>query len=74
MGKLAESILKDIQEVLNRPVFSPTEQEVLVGLINTKITKAIEAEVHPYRMETENLTNFVTFQLEEGASYHDILF
>ena len=71
---IAKTILKDIAVVLNRPLLSLEEEAVIVELIDTKINKLVESEVYAYKMETENLTNFINFQLEEGAEFHNILF
>ncbi len=74
MENSARSLLQDITTILNRPVFSLEEEVVIMELINSKVNKLVEDRVYSYKMETENLTNFINFQLEEGADFYNILF
>jgi hypothetical protein len=74
MDKFAEGILSDITTILGRPVFTNDEEAVISDLINVKVNKLVDESVQPHKYEVENLTNFINFQLEEGADFHDITF
>jgi hypothetical protein len=72
MNKIIKSLTSDISYLLDRPVFTPSEAEIVEQLLKEKMNKIIDKSLIIYRNENQNLINLINFE-EEGGNYHNLM-
>ena len=71
MSTIGQSLLKDIKEILGRPVFSADEEELLAMAFDDKIGRAFDISTERYRNEIKNLKDLMDFS-DSGGDFFNL--
>ena len=69
---IGRSLLTDIPKILDRPVFTKAEEELLALLFDEKIERVLDENVEIYRKALRNVEDVIDFN-SLGGDYYDML-
>lgn len=71
MSTIGTVLLRDMKDLLNRPLFTKEEEQVLVALFDEKIVRAFNNSTEMYINEIRNLKDLMDFA-EGGGDLYDM--